>query len=81
MPNNNPFFHIRTELKRIQGSLKLVPLPNQVFDTNLHISASREHQEYPLGTIFEVKAKEVTKSDGAQYLYVNWRDGVEVVNK
>lgn len=58
------------------------PLPDQGLDTSMRVEcSSRMREEYPVGTVFIVRAKVTNRDGGQPFLYTHFNWPYEVVDR
>ena len=68
----------------LHGAVHVRPCPDQGFPTNLHVECSKTlTRDYPVGTIFRIRAKLTDREGGGAFLYSyhGWRAEVVALGK
>lgn len=72
--------YVPSSTSGLHGAVHVRPCPDQGFPTYLHVECSKTlTRDYPIGTVFRIRAKLTDREGGGEFLYSYHGWQVEVV--
>ncbi len=72
--------YVPSHTSGLHGVVHVRPLPDQGIPTTLHVECSKDLvKNYPVGTVFEIKAKLTDREGKGNYLYSSYKWPFKVI--